>query len=517
MFHKINSKYLVFPVNLVSARKVLTFKCDNDSSYSLNIRLDNINPNFYAYIDVSRYMGKTVEISCSHEMNISFSAANEIDNENLYIEELRPQIHFSTKNGWLNDPNGLVYLDGTYHLFYQYNPAESVWENMHWGHAVSSDLIHWEEKDIALFPDERGTMYSGCAFVDKENKTGLKEGETDPVLLYYTTTNPFCQQLSYSTDNFRTIKRYKDEPVVPNILDANRDPAVIYCEELGSYIMALYLTKNLFCILKSDNLIDWTEIQRIDMQQDNECPDIFPLTTAEGERKWIFIGAWDRYLVGSFKDGLFQIEQPLQFYHYGQSGYAGQSFSNLPDNRTIRLHWDRWGLPAPKFNGQMGIPMEMGLEKYEGKYYLTAKPVKELETLYRNTSVYDNVNITAGNSSKFDLEASPYLLKIKCKYYDKGSIILNIFGNNIELNFDSGVLRIGESDSPLSITKNGIDMTVVIDKTSREVYADGGKLLTTVINQYTYCDYNLPYLLISSTENVEIESLELTSLDSIWK
>ena len=309
----------MFPVNTFSYRKNLSFKIKDQIVYSLNIRLDNYNPDFHAYIDVSRYKGQTLEIGVNPEIKITYRETDEIDTPGLYKEPMRPQIHFTTKNGWINDPNGLIYIDGVYHMFYQYNPAEPEWENMHWGHAESHDMIHWVEKPAALFPDSRGTMFSGSAVYDEKNLIN-KDSDKKAALLYYTTTSPFCQYMSYSTDNFKTIKTYGDKPVVPFMVDGNRDPKVIFCEEINSYIMALYLTDDTYCILKSDNLTDWDELQKIHLKDDNECPDIFPLYTDSGEKKWVFMGAHDKYLIGSFKEGFFKAEQSEISLHYGSAG-----------------------------------------------------------------------------------------------------------------------------------------------------------------------------------------------------
>lgn len=145
-------------------------------------------------------------------MEIPYTEADEMTLPDLYREPYRPQIHFTTKNGWINDPNGLVYLNGAYHLFYQHNPCEPKWNNMHWGHAVSTDLIHWKELDIALFPDRTGDMFSGSAIVDTQDLLGLQKDDVPSVLLYYTTTKPFSQYLAYSTDGLKTVQKYSTTP-----------------------------------------------------------------------------------------------------------------------------------------------------------------------------------------------------------------------------------------------------------------------------------------------------------------
>ncbi|MDD6800741.1 MAG: glycoside hydrolase family 32 protein, partial [Firmicutes bacterium] len=357
----IKNNYLIFPVNSFSTSKNLTFSQDDKPVYRLDIKIDYYNPNFHAYIDVSRFIGQMIDISVNPQMKLDFHVSDEIDINGLYNEPLRPQIHFTTKNGWLNDPNGLIYLDGIYHMFYQYNPAESSWGNMHWGHATSTDLVHWTEKKTALFPDDRGMMFSGSAISDQKNLLGKNTDNRKAALLYYTTTSPFSQCLSYSSDGFQTIEKYSCNPVIEHIEEANRDPKVVFCDELGCYIMALYLKGDVYCLFKSDNLVNWSELQRLSLPGDNECPDIFPLTDSNGNRKWIFIGAHSRYLVGEFKNGRFEPEQETISLQYGCSAYAAQTFSNLPCGRIVRIDWDRWGLPAYGFNGQMGIPTEMSL------------------------------------------------------------------------------------------------------------------------------------------------------------
>ena len=162
----IKYKYLIFPVNKYASEKKLTLSDSLNGEYKLKIRLDNISPDFDAYVDVSRFIGREISVSAEPNMEVRFKESDTMDIPGIYTEDYRPQIHFTTRNGWLNDPNGLIFIDGKYHMFYQHNPCEPRWGNMHWGHAISRDMIHWEETDIALFPDKSGTMFSGSAIAD---------------------------------------------------------------------------------------------------------------------------------------------------------------------------------------------------------------------------------------------------------------------------------------------------------------------------------------------------------------
>ena len=504
---EISKKYLVFPVNTLSSMKKLSFRNGENAVYQLNIKLDNLTPNFYAYLNVSRFMGQTLDLSVTPEMDLRFEVVDEMDISGTYREPMRPQIHFTTQNGWINDPNGLIYLDGTYHMFYQHNPAEPNWENMHWGHAESKDLIHWEEKPAALFPDHRGTMFSGSAFLDQKNALG-KGGNA--ALLFHTTTSPFCQHMSYSLDNFKTIIPFSDPPVVPHIMAENRDPKIVYCEELDCYVMMLYLDRDEYCMLTSHNLSDWAEFQRIHLPGDGECPDIFCLRDPAGNRRWVIMGASSKYLVGQFKDGKFVACQEVQPLHYGSAAYAGQTFSNLPDGRVVRVDWDRWGLPADRFNGQMGIPMELTLDQHGDKYYLQAKPVTELDCICKETAVF----VTPQIPFRTELEKSPYLLKLTGK--GLGLLTLTVFGRTIRFDFEKNQLWMAGCTAPISVAEDNLDVTVIVDRCSLELYADNGRIYVSAVNNETISDYNIPYLTVTADEDTVLDRIEVTALESIW-
>ena len=516
MKFEIKNKYLIFPVNSLATSKELFFKKNDETLYHLYVKIDNINPTFYAYIDVSRFLGECLDISVDPEIELVISQSDEMNIKNIYNEPMRPQIHFSTKNGWINDPNGLIYLDGVYHMFYQHNPADSNWGNMHWGHAESFDLIHWEEKDIALFPDERGAMYSGCAVFDNNNLIGKNIGEDNVALLFYTTTNPFCQHVSYSTDHFKTIKRLCKDPVIPHIIEFNRDPKVVYCNELGCYIMILYLRKDEYCIFKSSDLIDWIQLQTLQLKGDCECPDIFPLYDDQGVRKWVVMGAHDKYIVGNFDEGKFIAEQEEQSLHYGGSAYAGQSFNNLPNGRIVRMVWDRWGLPAVNFKGQMGIPMEMSIGKSGDIYYLEANPIQEIEKLIKTKEVFHNLEINDEKYFSTAIKQGPQLIKIKSKMYDYGRLSIKIFGRSIDVDYNKNEIKLGNYIAPISLNKNDFNITIVVDICSMELFIDGGKIFLSCLDNNTLADFNIPHLSISSNSEISLDSLEINSLNSIW-
>lgn len=514
---KITKKYLVFPVNRLATKKRLVFKNNNKSVYELDIHMDSINPDFWAHVDVSRFIGKDLELEITPFMDITFNESNEMEIPGAYTETYRPYIHFTPKNGWINDPNGLIYLNGTYHMFYQYNPCLPGWANMHWGHATSSDLIHWEEQPIALFPDESGQMYSGSAIYDADNLTGLAKDGHAAGLLFYTATAKFDQRLAYSTDNFNTITKC-DTPVISNIVFKNRDPKVVYSSELKAYVAIIYLEEDEYAIFRSNNLLDWEMIQKTKLVGDNECPDLFPIVDNLGNRKWVLMGARNKYAIGDMTEEGFITTQETQTLYYGKTAYAGQSFSGFSDNRVVRVDWMRSFIRTERFMGQMAIPYDLTLEYIDGKHYLAANPIKELENIYLNTDIYSNVELAQNENNKFILSQNPYCIKIKMqKSEPNNNLSFVIFGRNFSVNMKENTFSIEKNSIPLSITNNNIDITLIIDKLSTEVYLNGGKIYSSYMEESIMPDYNLAHMEIKSDQNCTLDNLEIHSLDSIWR
>ena len=232
----IEKRFLVFPIDRNGEETLVTFMVDGQLVYDLNMRLTTGQEDFYAFVDVARFRGQEVTITAANGLQPAIQQADDWDERAPLSPETRPMLHFAPRNGWNNDPNGLVYANGTYHMFFQHNPCDVVWGNMHWGHAISADLIHWQEQETALFPDELGVMFSGSAMVDEHNLLGLKQGDTDVILLFYT-AEPISQLakgrettqcLAYSTDNGKTFVKYPGNPIVPTIVNGNRDPKVFW-------------------------------------------------------------------------------------------------------------------------------------------------------------------------------------------------------------------------------------------------------------------------------------------------
>ena len=234
---KITKKYLNFPISHKVDRAKMTFQVNGKPDLSVVIRLAPDEAEYWVFKDVSAYKGKTIKINYEgDEKGLSkiYQSDEFVGQDNIYKEKNRPQFHFTTRRGWINDPNGLVYHDGEYHLFYQHNPYERDWENMHWGHAVSKDLIHWTELADALYPDHLGTMFSGSAVIDYDNTAGFNKGKTPAMVAAFTaaSSEKQVQGIAYSLDNGRTFTKYDKNPVIDSKAKWNsqdtRDPKVFW-------------------------------------------------------------------------------------------------------------------------------------------------------------------------------------------------------------------------------------------------------------------------------------------------
>nr|WP_220465194.1 glycoside hydrolase family 32 protein [Colwellia sp. MB02u-9] len=374
-----------------------------------------------------------------------------------YSDQYRPQFHFTPKENWMNDPNGMVYYQGEYHLFYQYHPESTVWGPMHWGHAISKDLVHWEQFPIALYPDELGTIFSGSAVVDWNNTSGLGTTENPPLIAIYTYhshelenigRNDFqTQAIAYSLDKGRTWEKYSQNPVLPNpgIRDF-RDPKVSWHEESQKWIMVLAQADHIG-FYSSTNLIDWKLESTFGKEWGVhagvwECPDLIKMPIeGTSEFKYALIvsinpggpngGSATQYFVGDFDGKTFTLTDDFKedvkqvigkdgivesgvWLDYGTDNYAGVTFSDVPknDGRVLFMAWmSNWQyanqVPTEAWRSAMTIPRSLKLDNSLSGLRITSQPVEELNKLVKNKQHHGNLTsekkyelITASDSSK---------------------------------------------------------------------------------------------------------------------
>ncbi|MCW3108522.1 MAG: glycoside hydrolase family 32 protein [Segetibacter sp.] len=479
-----------------------------------------------------------------------------------YDEPHRPQIHFSPKTGWMNDPNGMVYFNNQYHLFYQYYPDSTVWGPMHWGHTVSKDLVHWQQLPIALFPDNLGYIFSGSAVADVNNTSGFGQDGKTPLVAIFTHHDPKGeksgintfqnQSIAYSLDDGKTWTKYAGNPVVknPGIKDF-RDPKVSWYEAGKKWVMTL-ATLDHITFYSSPDLKNWTKESEFGKEVGAhggvwECPDLFALDY-KGQKIWVLVininpggpngGSATQYFTGQFDGNKFTPYQTdTRWLDYGPDEYAGITWSNTGD-RKIFLGWmSNWQyaniVPTNTWRSAMTVPRDLGIEKVGEKYLVTSKPVPELNKLYA-TAMADG-NIAASNynfTQKAGRMTGPYQLHMTADKIETFSFTFsNRLGENVVVGYDkaSNSYFIDRSKSgkvsfekgfakrhtaPRFSDNENIDLTLIVDNASMELFADNG---LTVMTEIFFPNQLLSNIQINSPDDFTIKSLQLTRMNSIWR
>ena len=511
MKYEVEKKYLVLPTSpWASMKSVRLSTANGECIFDVSIRLDYESPQRDVCLDMERFMGMSLELTVSPEAHIEIKQKDRKPIER-FRQPLRPHYHFTSPEGWINDPNGMVYSEGLYHLFYQLNPCDTSWGNMHWGHATSKNLVDWEHLPIALFPDKTGAMFSGSGIADVNNLSGLKTGERTPILLFYTAAGScskasdgakFTQCVAVSTDGGEAFVKSLANPVIDHIEGENRDPKVVYSDSLGLYVMSLYLGEDRYLILTSENLTQWKRVCEKSIPGDNECPAFFPMKNAKGEEKWILMGARDRYLVGTFDGNGFtpEREAPYVFnYTPERNVYAAQKFENTGE-RNIRMAWLKtkfapYGMP---FNGAMSFPQEMELVSVDGSDRIAVKPAREIEKLHSKKIKisYD------GKEYAEPLKgiAQDIILTIDSGRATKAEI--SLFGKTFAADFANGALTSGEYAFPIQKGSDGrFGIRLLTDTCGIEIYTSDGKAYGVLTD---IPDANLCVLKVSADEDIKI-------------
>ena len=450
-----------------------------------------------------------------------------------YAELHRPQFHFTAAKNWLNDPNGLVFSDGVWHLFFQHNAHATVWGEMTWGHAISRDLLHWQQLEHALHPDAMGTMFSGSAVVDHDNTAGFGAGA---LLAFYTAAGsqvspakPFTQCLAYSTDSGYQWTKFVGNPVVDWIEDDNRDPKVIWHAASQQWVMALYLAEDRYALLVSKNAQQWQQIQEVVLANDTECPDFFPLLDESGVERWILWSASGRYLVGSFDGRKFEAQTPLLVSESGYNGYAAQTWSNAPDGRCVQISWMAGGLyPEMPFNQQLSIPVELKLKGSGASVVLTRQPVAELDALRGKAIVHENTTIRPGKPFVADTQARLFDVSFIVSTGSSKALYLIVRGQTLAFDWATASLTLvngrphklglAEQSVRLPITTGSaaqLSCRLVVDLTSIEVFINDGQVSASFC--YLPDAHTNPLVFYGSGDDQRLEHLALFELKSIFE
>ena len=473
-----------------------------------------------------------------------------VKSQSVGSEPHRPQFHFSPKEKWMNDPNGMVYHKGVYHLFYQYYPDSTVWGPMHWGHATSKDMLHWQHQPVALYPDSLGYIFSGSAVIDVNNTAGFGQGAMVAIFTHHSSEgerakrNDFQNQsIAYSLDDGKTWTKYAGNPVIknPGIVDF-RDPKVMWFEKENKWVMTL-ATKDRITFYSSPDLKNWSKESEFGETLGAhggvwECPDLFPLML-NGKKVWVLLvsinpggpngGSATQYFTGEFDGKTFTpFETDTKWMDYGTDNYAGVTFSNTA-NRRILMGWmSNWQyaqvVPSKNWRSAMTIPRELYLKEVNKKIFLASKPMKEFDRMLVKSTTVSNISIknSYNLSSKLGANSSLFQLSLTDITANDFSIVLsNKKGEELLIGYDraanqyfidrskSGIIDFEtgfakKHTAPrLSLSKT-ISLTLIADVASVELFADDG---LTVMTDIFFPNQVYTTITIRSSKGVTVKKL----------
>ncbi len=458
----------------------------------------------------------------------------------LYHELYRPQIHYTPARNWVNDPNGMVYVDGVWHLFYQYNPYGNDWGNMSWGHATTKDLMHWEEQETALYRDELGDIFSGSAVIDKNNTAGFGAGAM--VALYTSAGDHQQQSMAYSTDGGKTFTKYSGNPIIGNTTRGDfRDPKVFWHEPSQQWVMSLALGWS--CGIEfwtSRDLRSWqfasaftSDIIRTHNCQ-WECPDLIELPY-DGGTKWVLIvnvnpggptaGSGIMCFIGDFDGTTFtadDLNYPM-WMDFGMDNYAGVTWSNAPEGRKVLIGWmNNWlysgAVPCSPWRSAFTLPRDLSLVIVDGKPQIASRPSKEVDQV---ASAWRDYTAPVGNPSAWQAQLTIPLTEnlTFALSNDKGErleFVTNTLYRTLSAKRTSATGATCSSFSTPSVggkiagDATSITLDIYVDQSSVELFsADGTLVMTNLV--FPSSIYNELILPASATD------VRYRTFESVWK
>ncbi len=521
----IENRYLNLPVKNGAPKRRMRMIVDDKVVREFEIELAERTPDFWVFLDLAPFAGKKAVVEVeglgpgSYGLNQVQQADGILGSEDLYREPLRPQFHFSSRRGWNNDSNGLVFHKGLWHLYYQHNPYGVQWGNMHWGHAVSEDLVHWRELPIAIYPQQFGDwVFSGSAVVDVNDTSGFGQGGEPPIVVAYTSTGR-GECIAYSNDNGLTFAEFEGNPVVRH---AGRDPKVIWYGPGRHWVMALYDEeggKRTIAFYTSRDLRAWEFASKIEGFY--ECPEVFELPVeGTSQRRWVLYAADGDYLTGSFDGRVFTPDggskAAKQRFSYGNCFYASQTYNNVPpeDGRRVQIAWGRVEMPGMPFNQMMLFPVQLTLRPRGQGVRMCAKPVREIERLWGQGRTYRQIEVSPGSDPVGSVEGD--LLHVKATLRPSGATKCGFVVRGIEVVYDPTAQRLTclDKSAPLSPVEGTIRLELLVDRTSIEIFAQEGEVYMPMGIIPPATDKSIRVL--AEGAPVKIESLAIYPLKPAW-
>ncbi|HVU90037.1 MAG TPA: glycoside hydrolase family 32 protein [Pirellulales bacterium] len=538
----ITARYLNLPVRTGAAPRHVRLEVEGRTVRELDVELaDAIKPegksvaaplamrprirpgalSLWAPVDLNEYRGKTlrIEVAALPKESQALELAS-LDDEPrvlapVYHEKLRPQFHFTSRRGWLNDPNGLVYVAGKWHLFYQHNPYGWHWGNMHWGHAVSDDLIAWHELPLALTPHRYGDWcFSGSAVVDAENTSGFKKGDGDLLVLAYTSTGR-GECIAYSNDEGLTWTEFEGNPVVRH---QGRDPRLLGHAPSNRWVMAVYDEtdgKRWIAFYTSADLKVWEFASRI--EGFFECPDLFEIASDDDESlsRWVLHAADGKYVLGKFDGRVFTPETEKQQLWHGNF-YAAQTYSNAPDGRRVQIGWAQGiAFPDMPFNQQMTIPVDLLLRATPAGPRLFAWPVDESESLRSMLHAFADIRVAPDENPLEDTSGELFDIEAEIDLGDVQECGFVIRGAPVTYNVERHEIACGAQKAPLAAEDNVIRLRLLADRGSIELFGNGGQMALSAAATLEADNRKLEFFVRGG--RARVRSLTVYELRSAWK
>ena len=519
----------------------------------------------YALILFGALVGSQLPISCKE---VKTEDGKEQTTQNLetkgsyYQESFRPQFHFSPREKWMNDPNGLVYSEGVYHLFYQHYPEDIVWGPMHWGHATSKDLFHWEHHPIALYPDELGYIFSGSAVLDRGNTSGLGTEGKDPLVAIFTYHHPEkekaktldhqTQGIAYSNDQGKTWTKYEGNPVLPNKGKMDfRDPKVFWHEDSNKWIMALAVGDHAE-FYSSTDLNEWEFLSEFGRDRGANggvwgCPDLIRMKLqGETEEKWVLLisinpggpngGSATQYFVGDFDGTSFRTSQEeTQWLDHGADNYAGVTYNNTPEGRHVFIGWmSNWNyaqeVPTEKWRSAMTLPRELFLSRGENGYFLSSRVLEAFEALTQAVLSRESLSLKDSLSIKGPFDAAEVSWKqnmsqpLDIRFQNElGEFIrISLRPEQGLIEFDrsrSGKTEFSEAfadkvhTAPYGARDAEVDVRMILDRASLELFIDEGRHVMTEI---FFPNQSFTEMILFSPADAVLEDLNINKVSNTW-
>ena len=513
----ISKHYLNIPIARAGEMRVFQIQVNGIQKREFPAQLAEHSPDYWIFIDVSEFKGQTITLvgPSSQAALDRIYQADEIEGaDSLYKERNRPQFHFTVKRGWSNDVNGPIFYQGQYHLFWQAFPFGVTWDTgfMYWGHAVSNDLIHWQELSPSLMLDKLGSPWSGSSLVDHNNDGGWGK---DALVLVYTAfdrhTKKQVQCIAYSTDNGVSFTHYAGNPIVDSNAEVGsndtRDPKVFWYEPAKHWVMVLF-EKDGMSFFTSKDLKAWT--RKSHFKSLHECPDLFelPVDGDSHHKKWILHGGSSSYFIGSFDGETFSAESPELHYAEGTNAhgddalYAAQSFAEMPDGRRIQMAWGRIEPEGMPFNQMMLFPTAFKLVSTRDGLRLRATPIEEIERLHGKAWTRSSLTAAEANRALDRAGSGPLDVRVKVMLEKDKELAIRYQGKTLA------------TIKPEELENGQGAVEVLIDKAVAEIFVDGGARY--IVREIPTSTGDHGFELGLGDDTKAIKRLEVWRMQSIW-